>query len=259
MITALESATLKLLRVAKQIKVIEIGCREYARSKPHKIIIDEQGKETADLRRSPPVDIAILAGEAVYQMRSSLDHLAFDLVKLNQIGTPLPYQWEERCIFPLWTDPAKPPVYNCFKGYVPNISKASFAFIESVQPYRKGKPSVICTPTIMGWLARLSNIDKHRHLNVIETTLSHREVVTTSGGTTISVAKSGIKHGAEIQPRVLPQPYPTVNVRRRFTPYVAFKELGVGNDTMFSVPEVLKYCLGAIKKDLIPAFAELLK
>ena len=260
MITALDSATLKLLRVAKQIKVIEKCSRGYARSKPHKIVTDAQGKETADMGKSPPVDIAIIAGEALYQLRSTLDHLAFDLVKLNQIGTPLPPKWEEDCCFPLWIDlPKKTPVYNCFKSRLPNISKTSFAFIESIQPYHKGSASVICTPTIMGWLAHLSNIDKHRYLNVIETTLSHHEVVTTSRGATISVARRGLKHGAEIQPRVLPQPYPTVNVKRHFAAYVAFKEPAIGNGTMFPVQEVLKFCLEAIKKDIIPAFAQLLK
>jgi len=78
-----------------------------------------------------------MAGEVLYQLRSTLDHLAFDLVKLNRIGTPLPSEWEENCCFPLWIDPlTKPPFYNCFKSCLPNISKAAFAFIESVQPYK---------------------------------------------------------------------------------------------------------------------------
>ncbi len=225
MITALDSANLKLIRVSEHIKAIKRYRRGYARRKPHKILTDAKGKETADISKAPPHDIAIIAGEALYQLRSTLDHLAFDLVKLNATRIQLPSNWQKRCEFPLLTCVPK---------------------------------KVIRTPTILGWLANLSNIDKHRHLSVIETNLSHSEVLTTTHGT-ISVARSGLKHGAEIQPRVRPQPYPTVNVKRRFTVYIAFKEPSIANGTMFSVQEVLQFCLQAIKKDIIPAFAQLLK
>ncbi len=268
MITALDSANLKLIRVSEHIKAIKRYRRGYARRKPHKILTDAKGKETADISKAPPHDIAIIAGEALYQLRSTLDHLAFDLVKLNATRIQLPSNWQKRCEFPLLTCvPTKgnPPVpcklplpYNYFSNILPGITKTAFAFIESLQPYNKGSASVIRTPTILGWLANLSNIDKHRHLSVIETNLSHSEVLTTTHGT-ISVARSGLKHGAEIQPRVRPQPYPTVNVKRRFTVYIAFKEPSIANGTMFSVQEVLQFCLQAIKKDIIPAFAQLLK
>jgi hypothetical protein len=267
-LTALESANLKLILVSEHIKTIQRCSRGYARRKPHKILTDAKGKETADISKAPPDDIAVIAGEALYQLRSSLDHLAFDLVKLNATRIQLPSNWKKRCEFPLLTCiPTKgnPPVpcklplpYNYFSNTLPGITKTAFTFIESLQPYNKRNVSVICTPTILGWLAHLSNIDKHRHLSVIETNLSHSEILTTTHST-ISIARTGLKHGAEIQPRIRPQPYPTVNVKRRFTVYVAFKEPSIGNGTMFSVREVLKFCLQAIKNDIIPAFAQLLK
>jgi hypothetical protein len=256
---ALDSANLKLIRALEHINAIEQYSRRYARRKPHIIVTDAKGRETADIRKAPPDDIAVIAGEALYQLRSALDHLAFDLVKLNRVGTPLPPKWEGKCSFPLWTDPPKkPPAYNCFEKQLPNISKAAFGFIESVQPYHKRSTSTITVPKTIGWLAHLSNIDKHRHLNVIETNLLHREVLTTIHGS-ISVARSGLKHGAEIQPRVRPQPYPTVNVKRRYTVYVAFKEPAIGDGDMFSVQELLQLCLQAIETEIIPAFDQLLK
>ena len=49
----------------------------------------------------------------VYQLRS-LDHLAFDLVKLNASGIQLPLNWRESCFFPLYLKiPKKAQAYNC--------------------------------------------------------------------------------------------------------------------------------------------------
>ena len=73
MISALKSAHLKLIRASENIRTIEQYSRRYARRKPHKIITDSKGKETADIRKAPPDDIA--AGEVLYQLRSTLDHL----------------------------------------------------------------------------------------------------------------------------------------------------------------------------------------
>ena len=69
MITALESANLKLIRASEHIRAIDQYSRRYARRKPHKIITDAKGKETADIRKAPTDDIAIMAGEALYQFR----------------------------------------------------------------------------------------------------------------------------------------------------------------------------------------------
>jgi hypothetical protein len=179
-VDALESARLKLIRASEHIKVIEQYGRRYARRKPHKIITDPKGRETAEIRKAPPDDIAVLAGEVLYQLRSALDHLAFDLVKRNRMGTSLPSEWEENCCFPLWTDPPKkPPVYNCYKNRLPNISKAAFAFIEVFSLIRVEAALESAPPKSWdGWLI-CQNIDKHRHLNVIETT---RHLTNTSVG-----------------------------------------------------------------------------
>jgi hypothetical protein len=255
-VTGLESAKLKLIRAAEHIKTIDQSTWRYARRKPHKIITDAKGEETADIRKAPPDEIAILAGETVYQLRSALDHLAFDLVKLNRAGKPLPARWEEDCCFPLRHNLAKgtaPPLPQTdFSKYLPNITAAAFAFIEGVQPYYG-----FGSAKILGWLARLSNIDKHRHLNVIEAKLRHHEDLTTIHGR-ISSARSGLKHGAKIE-RIPPQPYPTVNVKRRFTVYVTFDEPLIGDAKRITVQDLLQVCLQEVETVIVPAFDKLLK
>ena len=59
------------------------------------------GKETLDLFEPTPL-ISLFAGEFIYQLRSALDHVAFDLVQMNKGGVTLPTDWQEDCAFPIW-------------------------------------------------------------------------------------------------------------------------------------------------------------
>ena len=254
MLTALEAAPLKIRRATEHFHLVENVIGQYIATKPYKVITEPNGDETVHILKEPPSDIAIIAGEIIYQLRSTLDYLAFDLVKLNPLGITLPRDWEDNCCFPLWLNPPKKtPVYNCFKGRLPGITKAAFAFVERLQPYhRKGAAE------IMGLIANLSNIDKHRHLNVTIPNLITAEVLTHTRGT-ISIRRSGLKHGAKIEPRVMQQPYPTVNVERTSSVYVVFDEPTVGKSAHLAVEDILKLCIEEIENDIIPAFAHFLK
>src|ERR1700692_4968607 len=124
MISALEASELKLKRAAAHIKEINQHIVAYAARVLHEIVPDAEGKETVHVKEVPPDHIGILAGEVLYQLRSSLDYLAFDLVKLNSTRVTLPLDWEKSCLFPLWLNtPKKPPVYNCFEHILPGISE----------------------------------------------------------------------------------------------------------------------------------------
>jgi len=227
----------------------------YIASKPYNILTHPNSEDELEIIREPPPDIAIISGEIIYQLRSALDYLAFDLVKRNHTGTPLPKTWEKRCCFPLWFDPpVKPAAYNCFEREMPNISKAAFAFVERVQPYH-GRGDVVNALSVIG---KLSNIDKHRHLNVTLANVEHHEILTTSHGT-ISHRRSGLKHGAKINFRVPKQPYPTVDMKRSYTVYITFDEPTVGKSATLEVQEVLQFCIEQVKSNLIPAFVHFLK
>lgn len=88
----------------------------------------------------PPHDVAIPIGEALYQMRSALDHLAFGLVKAS--NPILPLDWERNCEFPLKlqlpkTVPCAPVPFghDSFSKCLPGIPIGPFTIIESLQPY----------------------------------------------------------------------------------------------------------------------------
>jgi hypothetical protein len=248
------SAKLKIIRASEHLKAIKRCIRTYVRSKSYEIVTDSNGKETLHITKVPPDPIAILAGEMIHQLRSSLDHLAFDLVKANQTNIALSPKWGERCCFPMWVKtPKTPPVYNCnCFDVLPGITKAAFTFIESVQPYNRGD----CASALRS-LAVLSNIDKHRHLNVTVTNIVTREVLRTAQGR-IGLSRSGLKHGAEIK-HVLPQPQPTVDVKISIAAYVTFDEPTIGQASRLGVEDLLQVCLDQVETVIVPAFNQFLK
>jgi hypothetical protein len=98
MISHIDSAKIKLLRAAEHIKEIEHHVATYAASEPHEIIMESERKATMKIT-FPPHDVAIPIGEALYQMRSALDHLAFGLVTLSNLD-PSVVDWD-KVAFPL--------------------------------------------------------------------------------------------------------------------------------------------------------------
>jgi len=102
--------------------------------------------------RTPPLSISIAVGEAVYNLRSALDHLAWQLVVVN--GN----QPNVRTAFPISDHPA----YwdRWWKNKTTGMNCQAVALIKEYQPCFQ-------TQHYLGlwasWLEALSNIDKHRH------------------------------------------------------------------------------------------------
>src|ERR1700676_40470 len=162
MISGIESAKLKLVRAAEHIDAVRHATWEYTADEPSRVTKHPNGSYELNFIQPPPASISILSGEAVHQIRSALDHLAFELVKLNPTRITLPAEWEEHCAFPLrLKTPKQQPIFNCFEHMLPGITKSAFTFIEAVQPY-KGENA----GNVLRNLVVLSNIDKHRHLNL---------------------------------------------------------------------------------------------
>jgi len=258
-ISGLESAELKLVRAAEHIDAVNDAVWEYLRTEPGGISLEPHGKPQLHFTKPPDSDISVFAGEALYQMRSALDHLAFDLVKHNASGIQLPSGWEKRCEFPLLTEvPTKgnPPVphnlplpYNYFINTLPGISQASFTFIESLQPYNGGDG-----PAQLRTLAILSNIDKHRYLHPTKGEAQVRFDAVVNGYHSTAIIRK--EDGAEIE-----APFPEgVKMTGGFSPFVTLDESALGNHpTRLPAHDMLKFCLDGIERLVIPAFREFLK
>ena len=254
MFNSIDSANLKLARVADHIKAIGEYVSNYAGRDPHTRTPQADGKEKVTVSEIPPPEISVLAGEALYQLRSTIDHLAFDLVKLNVGNIQLPINWEEHCLFPLWlNDPKKPPAYNSFQHILPGISKQAFTFIEGVQPYRRNR-----TGNVLRLLADLSNIDKHRYLNLTKARLAREERIETAIGSYTSIVR--IDDGTELDPvaDTWIDGQKPVYVERSISANVSFAEPKLGGIATYQVvvEDVLQLLLDEVKTIIVPAFGE---
>jgi hypothetical protein len=237
----------KIGRAADHIHVIRKEIDRYASTQPNRIFLQPDGKETLGFADRPPVEIAMLAGEAVYQLRSALDYLIFDLVQLNYRGIKLPRGWEERCQYPIRTKLPKgciaPPCDRIFfENDIPGLNNTAFAFIERTQPYYGRNPG-----NTLGTLVALSNIDKHRHLNLTNPQAFKCEEVVTPRSRNVSIVR--MTEGAELEPlsggSVTPD---VVDVKRLFVPFVSFDESALcKGEATLPVYQVLEECLEVVR------------
>jgi hypothetical protein len=104
----------------------------------------------------PPLEFSVLAGEVVHHLRSSLDHLVYQLVLANG------QQPTERHEFPICAS-AQKFAEAISRGKIRGVSAAVQQRIETLQPHR-------CSPPHDSWLwvvHELDRIDKHRLLVVV--------------------------------------------------------------------------------------------
>ncbi len=91
-------------------------------------------------------------GDFVHNLRSALDHLAWQLVLLNNENP------DGRTAFPIAMTAKR---FEDMKVQYAGVSPVAFQQIEAVQPYRHMEGT-----SGLRWLNELDNIDKHRHLLV---------------------------------------------------------------------------------------------
>jgi hypothetical protein len=262
MITGLESADLKLKRAETHIKAIESSGGGDSRNSSARIIPQPNSESTVDLSGDvPDPQISILAGEAIYQIKSALDHLAFDLVKINAGKAQLPAKWERKCEFPLMLDvptmgnPAisvrLPLEYNYFSRTLPGISNEAFTFIEAIQPYY-GRD----TSNILMVIGQLANIDKHRHLHIINPQVYHSSELL--GPTVNLLTVRRVEHGAKIEPAFTPEMMNedgAVYMERFVHQYVSFDEtVLVPNTARLPIYHLLQLCVNEVRGIILPCF-----
>jgi hypothetical protein len=257
-----KAAKLKLARAAKHLKAIQRCISKYSSGGSYEILPGKtKGKKTTQVkvRKVPPPEISILSGEMIYQMRSALDHLAFGLVERNVNSVALPPRWDERCQFPLLDKIPKdntgtayklPVPHSVFSKDLPGVRAKVLTFIESLQPYyRAGTVN-----NVLGFLAKLSNIDKHRYLNIIGVRISRRQKITYASGLSLEGFDT-FDHGARFQTEPRSKPDRPVFVYRHYGVPVHFDELKLsGTPLTFPVDYVLKLMLKQIETVIVPQF-----
>jgi len=265
MINGVKSAELKLKRAKTHLRTIERCSDLYSAGRPHKIVPKSDGKKKLNIPKPPPQAISLLAGEMIYQMRSALDHLAFELVQWNATGIELPKDWRKRCDFPLYTtipiDPdshapySLPVPYKAFRRVLPGISAEAHKFVESIQPYH-GKTLV---QLYLGYLAHLSNIDKHRHLNLIRTRIRTHEDIRVAGRTVRKRWKLWNRGETIDLPTDIGGANQPLTVRRTYHSFIAFDERNsLENATDMPLQVLLKLTLYHVEIFVVPPMKNLI-
>lgn len=156
----------KLDRAAVHIKTLNYAVSRWYDSKPFPIVAEHfNAEQTVYIYRfeakAVPIDIGIVAGDAIHNMRSALDHIAWQLQTL----TPLSGRrkgWEFDIQFPIFLSKSDEGKLNRFLQYIP---RDAGEVIKSLQPYNA--PDGIKPEFHALWLLnQLSNADKHRIVTI---------------------------------------------------------------------------------------------
>lgn len=242
----------KLNRALIRIDEIQACVDSYSHTHPHQMLPQSDGKAQFNVTAPEAIDVAVIAGEAIYQIRSALDNLAFALVQLNQVNGSLPAKWEEKCQFPIWRSlkpgQTTPLHYNAFESALPCISRSAFKFIESIQPYY----GVGGVNNALRLLNILSNIDKHRHF----ATTKHRGQLSGTGRTWAT--SFALDHGTDVDfsKKEYPPDDPSVDVYWLLTHFVSFDEPELGNACAPSIQEIIQTILDHVQGTVVPMFEE---
>ena len=120
----------------------------------------ETGQRELVVTRADPVpdDLALISGDVIHNLRSTLDHLIWQLVVANG-GQP-----NDKTAFPIWPSEARYKAGG--PGYAKGVSEAALTVLDGLKPYKGGNPAL--------WrLHKLDIIDKHRLLLAVAARQEH--------------------------------------------------------------------------------------
>ncbi len=166
----------KMLRADKHLNALRRGIVSFVKVNPCAIVGQNEGNPARYVLRAQvapmPPDIAIIVGDAVHNLRSALDHLAWQLV-ISAGGSP-----DRFTQFPILLD-ALGKKGPCLADVAGGISSGALALVESLQPYNR-----VDDPTLdpLAILAELSNFDKHRMVVLTELLVTDPSTGITFGG-----------------------------------------------------------------------------
>jgi hypothetical protein len=171
--------------------------------------------------RPPPLRFAVIAGEAIHQLRSSLDQLVVAMVRAR--GNTI----SARHGFPITKKPKKfKEAIN--RGVIKGISLAAQNLIERRQPYNTGN-----SDTSVLWTLHSNDIeDKHRLLMVVAASvfMEAMTVGTAGGQTNYDMRMFGIrrllKEGVGLAHIAVGEAGGDFDPEAKFSPLIAFEEFG---------------------------------
>ena len=161
----LDDTKSKLRRAKVHINALDRSIKRFIEKHPY----DVQWKHYDDMEilavrveapKEPPINWGLIFGDAVTNLRASLDHIAWQLSKHSGIQFPTDAKErgraERNISFPILDDQNN----RFFKNatmYMPDEAKQ---IIKELQPYDENSESLV--PPLLSMLNKLANHDKHR-------------------------------------------------------------------------------------------------
>lgn len=110
------------------------------------------------------------------------------------------------------------------------------------------------TNNLLGFLGKLSNIDKHRYLNIVVSRVRRSQTVRYASGLSFQGFQV-FEPGKEYMELVKTKQDRAVYVNRRFAATISFHEVTLlGDPVTFPVDHLLKITLREIRATIVPAF-----
>jgi len=167
---SLEGPIAKLTRAERQLEVLEQqvgGIWPPTKAWPVRTEVDRAGLEyrfyLGELPSIEP-DWALLAGEIMFNLRSALDHLVFQLHVRHYRGT-VPEDVESTSQFPIFYDPADFRRYGSRR--IKKLGEREGRAIRWLQPYVRREDKWRWVRHDLEDLDTFHNIDKHRKLHLV--------------------------------------------------------------------------------------------
>lgn len=229
----------KISRAGEHLVSLKAEAREFLASSPWQNTRDtERAPEfvlyTFKVVRTPPKRVALIVADVVHNLRSALDHLAWQLARTT---TETPY---DRTFFPiLKKDTAQS--RRTFASALRDVPPEAQRIIAGFQPYQAGDEAENHPLWI---LQSLWNIDKHRAISPLAATIYLPEII--GHGLFRDQLEDGtIRYAVpkELRPEEIFEP----NIRIE----LAFETVGPAKG---ATVEALEEMLSLIRLDIFPAF-----
>lgn len=147
----------KIERAKEHISNVDLEVLRFLQSNPYEIAAKRNPQSRRPIYylgavKPVPAHIALVAGDAIQNLMSALDHLAYQIVCAGTSDSPPNPNW---IYFPIQDDAAK---YEAKKmGKIQGARPSAIKAIDALQPYKGGND-------LLWILYRLNSIEKHRLL-----------------------------------------------------------------------------------------------
>lgn len=180
----LQSVEEKLRRADEHRQLLAAEIAAFVATPPYRITESSDGDVhtlVAEVQLVPPVRFAVVLGDLLYNLRSALDHMAWQFAL---VGSPAP-DW--RTAFPIYDDA------KAFRSgaRIRDVPPDAARLIEAMQPYQEEYE-------VLSWLGRelvplrnMSNRDKHQTLHIVTALVEPKYVETSMSDHSMPVEFTG--------------------------------------------------------------------